>query len=352
MTLHRWHLLTLMLLASIVTVALAPNVAAQAIEPATSNAPFVTNLGRTVLSRTPLIVTGTLGQSMRRIGNLCQRDLVVERTLWGHTVHPQLTILYENASTLEEGRQRVALCLNPIETGSSSCRITAKPMYVTDPVRVDAVAAYCRIESSSASTVDRTHALRDLLIQQIIQGGAAAQFAAVELIYLVQRNYEVFWHSHYDTLIEAARNSDRRVKADVNLALRGMVELVLKPDTQVEIKSETLETVRVDLARRLEIYLRDFPAAFGEDDAARCGMIAVGASSDLVRILSTHRERILRLVEARRMEAEQQANPWLQRGDDWLSRELARRRQRDATGETQEPDFSTKPFGLDAPPAE
>lgn len=330
---------------ALAVLAIAPYARPQTIPADPGN--FVTNLGKTILCRTELVITGTISQNIRRLGTMRQRDFVVERIHWGATRHVQLTVTYDGGTLLDDASGRVTLCLNPIDAGSSSCRLVASPMLANDSTVLDAVASYCRIESASTPAIERTQALRDLLISQIQAGGTPARLAVVELVFLVQRNYEVFWHSHFEALQEAAKGASGRLKSDINLALRGMVELILKPDAQYEVRHNPSNEQRIFHARRLESYLRDFPGAFGTDDAIRCGMISGDAPPILHRILTAIQSRIMLVVEARRAEAAANENPWLARGTDWLSRELTRRRQREAGAPAEDYDWTSEPFGVE-----
>ncbi len=301
---------------------------------------WATNLGRTVLSRSDLIVTGTLAQSTRSFGTLTQRDLVVSRVLWGATLSRTITIVYENRRDLEDGTIDVLLALKSTGTGATSFRLAARRELDDARSKTDAIAHYCEIESSNAPRQERLEELRDLLVRQLRTGGPAARFASVELIYYVLNHPELLDHQDYLTLREIRRSASRPVQADIDLALRGLIAVSLKPDAQVEVLVSDNESARVRAISRLNGYLADVPEAFGQRDVDRCLLLVLDASDRVDDLMLAHQRRIQAIVDARVAEAES-----ARLASDWLRQELGRRSERSAAGEA-----SGEPFALPNPP--
>jgi hypothetical protein len=329
-----------LLLAAVVLLAAVPLSAQSPVSGTGSPQPapvFVSNVGRQVLSKADLVLTGTLSRTVRQASNTFRRELLVESVLWGNTRKQEVVLVYTDPDTFIDGDSYVAVALKALdESGGAAYTLLGRRMML-DAARRDALKAYCLLESSTRPESERAAALRSAVMAQIAANDSASRMAGVELIYLVLHYPEVFAPDDYTALRAAANTASKGLAADIHLALKGLVETVYKRDAQIEIMAGKDEDRRLMALARLDQYFRDYSGAFTENDAGRCALIGAGGGPALLAGLERQRNRISDLVESRKIAAAAE-DADTAGSSSWLAKELARRAERES--------FDGKPFAV------
>ena len=278
--------------------AMRPSVVAEA--KAAADTTFVSNLGIRVLTRATLVVRGSISETQKKTGIAFSRDLVISEVLYGSTELSQLSVLFVQSTTFESVKDQVALALKPVSGSTSSFELIGAPLKLDTGATIATLKSYVELERAKDTREEKLAMLKARIDADIGVTGVRARFAAVELLFAIQRYPQLFSHTDYERLRELSKKSETRVGNDLKLAARGMVSLFLKADVQVEVLKGKDEATQAAACRRLSEYFDQAPDAFVESDVRRCDLIGAKASPKIQRELAALKVRMELLIASRK----------------------------------------------------
>jgi hypothetical protein len=269
--------------------------------------------GENTLAKCDLIVHAIAAAKRSKAGGAISVQLTVQEVLHGDEKSTELTMLYSDSTLLKEGESVEGLfALKALADSGYSSVGRPVPMPSGDAeanAKVSVCKEFLALEKMEEGEA-RTKAFEDLLATDIAEGGYPGQNAAVELVLWVSRKPGQVNKARFDRfrgILDAAKSSlDKRAKKDVELALQGMVELQLKDLSFKAVRRGKTKQERVDGGNEVAAYFKEYPRAFGNDDAVLADALAKDCKDgETARdVLTDLAEAIRREIKARKLEKE------------------------------------------------
>ncbi len=269
--------------------------------------------GENTLSKCDLIVHAIAAAKRSKAPGAISVQLTVQEVLHGEEKSSEITLIYSDATLLKEGESVEGLfALKALAESGYACVGRPVPMPSGDAearAKVSVCKEFLALEKMEEGEA-RTDAFEDLLAADLAEGGYPGQNAAVELLLWVSRKPGQVSRGRYDRfkgiLAENKSRLDKRAQKDVELALQGMVELQLKDASFRSIRRGKTKQARVEGGNELAAYFKDYPRAFGTDDAALADALAKECKDGETakENLSDLAEAIRREIKARKIEEE------------------------------------------------
>ena len=269
--------------------------------------------GENTLGKCGLIVHAVAAAKRSKVGAAISVQLTVQEVLHGDEQSNEITLIYTDATLLKDGESVEALfALKALAQSGYSNVGRPVPMPSGDAeakLKVAVCKSFVKLEAMDEGE-DRTKAFEDLLAGDLAEGGYAGQNAAVELLLWVSRKPALVNKARFDRfrgiLAENKSGLDKRAVKDVELALQGMVEFSLKDAAFKEVRRGKTREERIAGGKQLEAYFKDFPRAFGNDDAVLAGALAKDCKDGETAVdrLNELSEAIKRELKARKIEEE------------------------------------------------
>lgn len=339
----------------LLTFAMPAGLLAQAAEPADDEPVYVTNLGRSVMTKADLIVHGLVDQSVKKVGSTFFRKLTVIKVLWGESEALQVSVSYLEPKSFGSKDEEVILALDGDPRGTAFELVGRRAVVEEGSPLPKVLSDYIEIEETPGAPRDRAVMLAATVKRHIEEKGEAALVARVELLLLVANYPEVLNHDFFEELRQLRFEAEPAVSADIELACRGMVMLTLKSQALVQIwkgdrsprlsgrkptESEVLAS-RMVAVEQMRGYVAAYPEAFDAADGELCGTIAESAPAQLVGRLNPLIAEIKQASRVNRRRAPADAETLRAESQGGSSFEHIEKRE-DATGGIARPGENSK----------
>ncbi|MCA8940125.1 MAG: hypothetical protein KDB07_09960, partial [Planctomycetes bacterium] len=261
---------------------------------------FASNFGRTILEAADLVATGTISSKVEKRGGLYFRQFVLSEALWGESELHSLRVSYQDPALFDACGPSIAMALYRLSQ-SDVFQPVGKPLDTRDTGALSAVKTYIKADSSFGSIHERARVIKDTLLAQLLEGGTAARYASVEMIFLVNFQPQVFSRADYQLVQRFIPKAEKNTAKDLKLAMRHLVARVLKREAQVKLLySAGNAQEEVQAHALLDEYFKAHPGAFTREDVDRFAMI----SGSLSQAAATAMLRLQASVDLRVAERE------------------------------------------------
>jgi hypothetical protein len=279
---------------------------------------YESNFGEVILASSDLIIQGTAGASRSRVAGAWRAEVTVEQVLYGECKANEVRVFYSDEGVLKKGEAVPALfALKRMAEGGFS--MVGRPVALPDAAleretRLRVCREFVALEKNAPGE-ERTRLYENLVALHIAEGGYAAQNAAIELMFWVKRRPHEVTRERFDRFSKARANADRlldtRTRADLDLALSGMVETRIKDLSFKQARRSEKAADRLAAVKDLAVLVEKHGSAFTDADARLADAMAreAGQGDEIKRELTDLARSIRAVVAARKAERESRRIP-------------------------------------------
>jgi len=270
------------------------------------------NFGRVVLGKCDVIAQGVASAQRTKIQDLWRVEFTIEQVLHGKNPGREVQLYFGDIETLKKDEAvRGLFALKALSSGGF--QLVGKPVPtptgdVEEKDKVGLARAYIELEAQKPGE-ERTRAFWELLHNQVRAGGYWAQNAAIELMFIAKDRNGIITEELFAT-IRAARDNSLRVltrqcRADLDLALQGMVEARVKSLKFKKVRRAEKAAERARAVDKIKELHTAWPRAFTEADAKLCDALFDAEKDASVRDKLSDLTRDIRFAERQRKAEEE-----------------------------------------------